>query len=239
MSKHLTVIIPSTATISSLMLGILAIIVLSDTDLESSRFFIAGSLIILGSILDVLDGQLAKRLNSVSNMGKELDSLADMVTFGVAPTILLYHLLLVVGVAKHIAILASLAFVLAGALRLARFNTLPSDRSAYFEGMPIPMASLLLITGSFWQHWIINIWWTVVILVVSYLMISPFRYVKFAHAPNFPPIVWGIIMTNALLWWIIGGWYALPFGMFALYGLSGPVFSMFNVTCRKLQNIKT
>ncbi|OQY44519.1 MAG: CDP-diacylglycerol--serine O-phosphatidyltransferase, partial [Anaerolineaceae bacterium 4572_78] len=184
MSKHLTVIIPSTATISSLMLGILAIIVLSDTDLESSRFFIAGSLIILGSILDVLDGQLAKRLNSVSNMGKELDSLADMVTFGVAPTILLYHLLLVVGVAKHIAILASLAFVLAGALRLARFNTLPSDRSAYFEGMPIPMASLLLITGSFWQHWIINIWWTVVILVVSYLMISPFRYVKFAHAPN-------------------------------------------------------
>ena len=233
MPKQLTAIIPSSATISSLMLGILAIISLDD-----NRFFIAGVLIILGSILDVLDGQLAKRLDSISDMGKELDSLADMVTFGVAPTMLIYHLLLSVGVAKHIAILSSLVFVSAGALRLARFNTLPSDRRAYFEGMPIPMASLFIITGSFWQHWVINIWWTVVIIIVSYLMVSPFSYVKFTHVSNFNPFVWAIVAFNILFWWLMGGWYALPFGMFVLYAISGPMLSMFVVTRKKLRHTK-
>jgi CDP-diacylglycerol--serine O-phosphatidyltransferase len=200
------------------MFGVLAIMVLSD-----DKFLLAALLITLGSILDVLDGQLAARLGAISDIGKELDSLADVVTFGVAPTILLYHLLLIVGVATHIAILASLMFVLAGAYRLARFNTLPSDRQAYFKGMPIPMACILLISGSFWQHWVINIWWTVVIVMVSYLMISTFPYPKSKHLLAYPPLVWMGVTLAALACWLLAGWEAVPFGLLLLYALSGPV----------------
>jgi CDP-diacylglycerol--serine O-phosphatidyltransferase len=204
------------------MLGVLAIMVLSD-----DKFLLAALLITLGSILDVLDGQLAVRLSATSDMGKELDSLADVVTFGVAPTIFLYHLLLAVGVAIHIAILASLIFVLAGAFRLARFNTMPSDRQAYFKGMPIPMGCILLITGSFWQHWVINIWWTVVIVTISYLMVSTFPYPKTKHLAAYPPFVWAGLMAIALICWQLAGWESVPFGLFLLYALSGPVRSIY------------
>jgi CDP-diacylglycerol--serine O-phosphatidyltransferase len=196
--------------------------------LFDDRFLLAGLLIILGTILDVLDGQLAFRLDAISHLGKELDSLADVITFGVAPTIMIYRLMIFVGVANHVAILASLVFVLAGAYRLARYNTMPSDRRAYFKGLPIPMACLILITGSFWQHWIINIWWTVVVVIVSYLMVSVFPYPKNVHVVKAPPQLLAGIAVVVLGWGILaGGWQAIPFGVFVLYGLSGPVIFLY------------
>lgn len=229
MPRRIAIVLPSVATFSSLMLGVLAIMVVSQEE-----FLLAALFITLGSILDVLDGQLAMRLGATSDIGKELDSLADVITFGVAPTIFLYHLLLVVGVAQPIALLASLAFVSAGAFRLARFNTLPSDRGAYFKGMPIPMAGVLLITGSFWQHWIINIWWTAIIVTVSYLMISPFPYPKSKHILEAPPLVWagGIILAG--FWGIIAGWEVVPFVVFLLYAVSGPALSCYFAARRSL-----
>ncbi|MDM8528582.1 CDP-diacylglycerol--serine O-phosphatidyltransferase [Anaerolineales bacterium HSG24] len=221
MPRQITLILPSIATLSSLMFGTVAIMVLSDKE-----FLLAATLILLGSILDVLDGQLAQRLEAVSDIGKELDSLADVVTFGVAPTILLYHLMLQVGVIQPIAILSSLAFVVAGAFRLARFNTTPSNRSAYFQGMPIPMGSILLITGSFWQGWAINVWWTIVVVTVSYLMISPFAYPKIKHISDYSPIVWAGVCAIGLLVGLTGGWQAVPFGLMVLYAISGPILSI-------------
>ncbi|MDM8520082.1 CDP-diacylglycerol--serine O-phosphatidyltransferase [Anaerolineales bacterium HSG6] len=221
MPRQITLILPSIATLSSLMFGTVAIMVLSDKE-----FLLAATLILLGSILDVLDGQLAQRLEAVSDIGKELDSLADVVTFGVAPTILLYHLMLEVGVIQPVAILSSLAFVVAGAFRLARFNTTPSNRSAYFQGMPIPMGSILLITGSFWQGWAINIWWTIVVVTVSYLMVSPFAYPKVKHITNYPPTAWAGVCAFALLTGIVGSWQAVPFALMLLYAVSGPIFSV-------------
>ena len=220
MPRQVTLILPSIATLSSLMFGTIAIMVLSDKE-----FLLAATLILLGSILDVLDGQLAQRLKAVSDIGKELDSLADVVTFGVAPTILLYHLMLEVGVIQPVAILSSLVFVVAGAFRLARFNTTPSNQSAYFQGMPIPMGSILLITGSFWQGWAINVWWTIVVVMVSYLMVSPFSYPKVKHISDYPPIVWAGVCAIALLVWLAGGWQAVPFGLILLYAISGPILS--------------
>jgi phosphatidylserine synthase len=142
-----------------------------------------------------------------------------------------------VGVDKHIAILGSLAFVMAGALRLARFNTMPSDRSAYFKGMPIPMASALLITASFWQHWIINIWWTIAVITVSYLMISTFAYPKSKHILNLPPLTWVGVSLLALVCWLVGGWHAVPFSLFLLYACSGPALSFYRSAYRQLSLI--
>jgi CDP-diacylglycerol--serine O-phosphatidyltransferase len=214
------------------MLGVLAIMVMND-----NNFLLVGLLIALGSVLDAVDGQLAVRLGAISHIGKELDSLADMVTFGVAPTILIYHLLLTVGVATPTAILISLVFVVAGAYRLARFNTMPSDRSAYYKGMPIPMASILVIAGSFWQHWVIHLWWIVVVIMASYLMVSSFPYPKIKHLFALPPIAWAGVMTMIFIYWLAAGWQAVPFGLFSLYALIGPVLWLHSAAWRPLRSI--
>ena len=229
MPRQLVIMIPSVATISSLICGVLAIMVLAD-----NNFLLAALLILLGSILDVLDGQLAARLDAISDIGKELDSLADMVTCGVAPTILIYHLLLIVGVDTFVAMSTSLAFVVAGAYRLARFNTMPSDRGGFFRGLPIPMASVLLITASFWQHWVVNIWWTVAVVSVSYLMISPFPYPKSTRVLNLPPLVWAGLAIIAVTCWLVAGWQAVPFSLFLLYALTGPTLYLFSTARNKL-----
>ncbi|MCB9078506.1 MAG: CDP-diacylglycerol--serine O-phosphatidyltransferase [Anaerolineaceae bacterium] len=229
MPRQLTRVIPSIATLTSLACGVVAIMVLAD-----GNFLLAALLIMLGSILDVLDGQLAVRLNAVSNIGKELDSLADVVTFGVAPTMLIYHLLLIVGVDRPVAILSSLAFVMAGALRLARFNTIPSDRNAFFTGMPIPMGSALLITASFWQHWVINMWWTIAVITVSYLMVSNFPYPKSKHVLALPAKIWIALGSFAGLCWLIAGWQAIPFGLFLLYACVGPAIWFYRSPWRNL-----
>jgi CDP-diacylglycerol--serine O-phosphatidyltransferase len=203
--------------------------------LADGNVLMAALLIMIGSVLDVLDGQLAVRLNAASDLGKELDSLADVVTFGVAPTLLIYHLLLMVGVDKPVAVLGSLACVMAGAFRLARFNTIPSDRSAYFKGMPIPMASALLITASFWQLWVINIWWTAAVVTVSYLMVSNFAYPKSKHLMALPLPIWAVIVLCGFAVWLIAGWQAIPFALCLAYAVSGPILSLFRTARPKLR----
>ncbi len=219
MPRQLTVIIPSAATVTSLVFGVLAIMLLVDGD-----FLLAAILILLGAILDVLDGHLAVRLDAVSDIGKELDSLADVVTFGVAPTMLVYHLLLSVGVNQYLAIFSSLTFVVAGAYRLARFNVRASDRMGYFQGLPIPMAAALLIVGSFWQHWALNAWWTTAVVSVSYLLVSPFPYPKSTRVFSLPPAFFGGLLALAVICWLVAGWRAVPFSFFLLYALTGPLY---------------
>lgn len=230
MPRRLAVIIPSVATISSLVCGVLAIILLAQ-----GQFLLASILILAGSILDVMDGQLAVRLNAISDIGKELDSLADMVTFGVAPTLLAYYLMLDAGVAPAVAIISSMAFVIGGAYRLARFNTRPSDRGGYFKGLPIPMAGALLLTASFWQHWVVNIWWTVAVVSVSYLMVSPFPYPKSTRVLSLPWPFWLGLAGLAALCWLAAGWQAIPFSLFLLYALTGPMLLIFKSTYKKLR----
>jgi len=158
--------------------------------------------------------------------------------FGVAPTILVYHLMLIVGVDQYVASIASLAFVVAGAYRLARFNTRPANRGGYFKGLPIPMAGALLITASFWQHWTINIWWTVAVISVSYLMISPFPYPKSTRILSLPSMFWAGMVIITLACWLIAGWKAVPFGLFLLYAITGPLLLTFKATYKRLRRIE-
>lgn len=230
MPRRLTLVIPSLATFSSLIFGVLAIMVLAD-----GNFLLAAILILLGSILDVLDGQLAVRLNALSDIGKELDSLADMITFGVAPTLLVYHLLLLVGVDQFVAIVVSMGFVIGGAYRLARFNTRPGERGGYFKGLPIPMASALVIAGSFWQHWQVNVWWTVLVISASYLMVSPFPYPKSTRVLSLPGWFWGLMVLLVGVSWLTVGWQGVPFAFFLLYAITGPLLLIFKSTYKRLR----
>ncbi|MDA0698811.1 MAG: CDP-alcohol phosphatidyltransferase family protein, partial [Chloroflexi bacterium] len=88
MAHRLLRLVPNSMSLGSLVVGVMSIVLM-----ETQDFLLAGMLIWLGSALDVLDGGLAGRLNIRTAFGKQLDNLADVVTFGIAPALLAYHLL--------------------------------------------------------------------------------------------------------------------------------------------------
>ena len=143
----------------------------------------AAVLVIVAAVLDMLDGRIARLTNSTSEFGEEYDSLADLVSFGVAPAVLAYSW----GLSDfdRLGWLASFLFVVCGSMRLARFNiqTHIADKK-YFIGLPIPAAAgtlctLVLATP---EPLVDRIWMTgllVMTVVLSYLMISTIRYRSF------------------------------------------------------------
>jgi CDP-diacylglycerol--serine O-phosphatidyltransferase len=119
-------------------------------------------LIILGAIFDLFDGYFARLLKASSELGKQLDSLADVITFGVAPAILYFKTLGEPG--DYLTYIAPLILVSAGALRLARFN-ISVPESNYFQGLAIPSSGLFIAgivlsleNGDPWFQFLHNGW---------------------------------------------------------------------------------
>ncbi len=162
--------IPSIFTLANLLLGVLSLIFTMD-----GQFKKAAVMIMLAMVLDGMDGRLARRLDATSNFGKELDSLADLVSFGVAPAILVYALQL-----KNIGMLGltlSLAFTLCGAIRLARFNTL--NITDYFIGIPITAAGSLVALLSLLHNDLPKLVYPVIMVLLSFLMVSNIKVPKY------------------------------------------------------------
>lgn len=132
---HLTKKIPNCLTLINLCLGVAAIMFVT----EESTSLWPPIFILIAALMDTCDGKLARSLNAQSDLGKELDSLCDLVTFGVAPAILLWHASLS-GVSSKGAFFV-LMYVAAGAYRLARYNV--SSDCSVFMGMPITFAGIL------------------------------------------------------------------------------------------------
>lgn len=133
-------------------------------------------MILASAFCDVMDGLLARLLRSSSDFGKQLDSLADIVSFGVAPAFLI--LLFKLGDMGWIGIAAAIVFLACGALRLARFNLLAPMKG--FVGMPITAAGLLLAMSSLSNEHL-NPWFLIVLIGgLSFLMVSriPFPSLK-------------------------------------------------------------
>ncbi|MCK9627454.1 MAG: CDP-diacylglycerol--serine O-phosphatidyltransferase [Bacteroidales bacterium] len=129
--------IPNTITSLNLLSGTLAVIYGFKGNAE-----IAVYLVIAAAIFDFMDGFTARLLKSYSPMGKELDSLADLISFGLAPAVLLFHRFeLIHGISLLTFI--PLAIVIASALRLAKFN-IDTRQSENFIGMPTPANALLI-----------------------------------------------------------------------------------------------
>ena len=125
---------PCGLTGASLVGGFLALILATEGELAW-----AAGVVVLCGILDSLDGLLARRMSVCSPFGEQLDSLADIVAFGVAPALMLYVAL---DGAQVLALATCMVFVLCGAWRLARFATI-ADRHRYFLGLPIPPAGVI------------------------------------------------------------------------------------------------
>ena len=131
-------------------------------------------LIALSAVADFFDGLVARLLHAVSGIGKELDSLADLVSFGLAPALILYNMMLGQG-AGHWALVALLLPVF-GALRLARFNV-DTNQATTFTGLPIPANAIFWIGFTAWYAMHpVSLWVVVIIIVVlAYLMVCNLR----------------------------------------------------------------
>lgn len=134
-------VIPSLFTVMNLFSGFIAV----KTAMIDRDFVAAGWFILLGAVFDSLDGVMARLTKSSSEFGVELDSLADVVTFGVGPSAIVYTLFFYTY--EGFGLLLSALPAICGALRLARFNVqLVGFDKDYFKGLPIPSAALLIIS---------------------------------------------------------------------------------------------
>ena len=130
--------------------------------------------IALAAVADFCDGLVARALHAVSNIGAELDSLADLVSFGLAPSMVLYNIMLNQGVG-HWALIAMILPVF-GALRLARYNVDPTQGTV-FTGLPIPANAIFWIGFTAWYAVNFVPLWAVILLIValSLLMVCNLR----------------------------------------------------------------
>jgi CDP-diacylglycerol--serine O-phosphatidyltransferase len=172
-------ILPNLFTTGNLFCGFWAII-----SVFQEKFFYAAAAILLASIFDVLDGKVARLSGATSKFGVQYDSLADLVSFGIAPALLAFSWAL--RPYGKFGWLAAFLFVVCGALRLARFNVQSSSGEVkYFKGLPIPAAALmialtiLLYLELIGTDWVKDIAVLVMIYVLAFLMVSNIRYFSF------------------------------------------------------------
>jgi CDP-diacylglycerol--serine O-phosphatidyltransferase len=226
-------VLPTLFTVGNLFCGYLSV-----WNSISGTFERAALLIIIAAVLDGLDGRIARLTNSASEFGEEYDSLADLVSFGVAPAILAYSW----GLADfdRLGWTASFLFVVCGSMRLARFNIMTKvvDKK-YFIGLPIPaaagtVATLVLATPERLQS---RVWMTgllVLTFLLSYLMISTIRYRSFKDLDLRRRRGAWILPTIALVFGLIA-WRPAPalLGVALVFVFSGPIGKLVSLLRRR------
>jgi len=219
-------ILPSIFTLGNLMCGFLAIInVIEGT---GSSFITAAWWIIIAGIFDALDGKIARIAGSASEFGIEFDSIADVISFGIAPAILFYEYALIK--AGTFGYILAFGFLACGAIRLARFNIKATTGTKhFFQGLPIPasagiLASFILFSENVWGI-LANFDFSIGLIVVTSLaMVSSFKYstfpkIGFNTKTDTIRSVW--FLTHVLIIIRFPDEAFFPTGI--LYLLSGPV----------------
>jgi len=243
--------IPNLFTLLNLFFGCLAILVTVQTGLTVSidptgqqtveipeKIYWASIFIGIAAVVDFLDGFVARALKASSEMGKQLDSLADVVSFGVAPGMIVFEFLRRSFAGQENGLDISLIWIIpafiipcAGAYRLARFN-IDTSQSTGFKGVPIPAAGLLIasfpliywFSNSEWQISLLqNKWfWYAVILITSYLMVStlPMLALKFKGFSVKKLMPFLILLLIIVVAAFVLGWMAVPVSFIAYVILS-------------------
>jgi CDP-diacylglycerol---serine O-phosphatidyltransferase len=192
------------------------------------QYDIAVIAIFVGMVWDALDGRIARMTNTQTDFGAEYDSLSDMVTFGVAPSVLLYSFALQ-GLGK-LGWLAAFIYTAAVALRLARFNTqLETADKRYFQGLACPAAAAVLASFVWICHtehhpnWFVG-WMSVgFLLLVAALMVSNIRYYSFKKLDLKGKIPFLHVLFIVLLFVTIAAAPSLTLFLGSLgYAFSGP-----------------
>ena len=254
-------ILPSLFTVGTLVCGYYAIIAALRGSLAMASggvegmsavaFDEAAKAIGWAILFDGLDGRIARLTNSTSAFGREFDSLADVITFGVAPAILAYswgiraineslgpplieHL-------RQIGWVVTFAYVICGAARLGRFNidvVKPNTDRRYFVGMPIPAAAGTIAAIVHWEktalvEWGSSLGWLVVVALLAFLMVSRMRYYSFKALDLKRRRSYVLIIFLGLVIWAI--WlYSEPvlLAIAVTYALSGIILRIISMTHR-------
>ena len=231
-------ILPNIFTSLNLFCGFYAVVAAID-----GKFTAAAVAIIVGNVFDILDGKIARATRTTSKFGMEYDSLADLITFGLAPGVLMF--LWALRPMGRIGWLAAFLFLACGALRLARFNTQVGSTSGdYFTGLPIPAgaamnASTVLIfhhlgvKGTAYPEFIL-----VMLYMLSFLMVSTIKYSSFKKPELFRKMNFNVLVAAILILIFIAA--QPPIALFftgVIYVLSGPINTIRHH--RKLKQTKT
>lgn len=175
--------LPNVLTFINMSLGVVAILFAVNESKGSGTLISASLFIIIAALTDRFDGKVARMLNASSDLGKELDSLSDLISFGVAPIIIAWKISFVdMGISGYI---ISLIFPLAGAYRLARYNI--TSFNNVFKGIPITVAGAFLTLNNIYNSFaMINNKYTelntsvtiLLVILLSGLMVSKLKIKK-------------------------------------------------------------
>jgi CDP-diacylglycerol--serine O-phosphatidyltransferase len=227
-SMHIYVL-PNLLTTGNMFFGFVAIVLSIQQNFTHAAYAIVGA-----AIFDLLDGRVARLTHSTSQFGAEYDSLCDLVSFGVAPGILLY--LWALQPFGRIGWLASFLFACCGALRLARFNVQANViEKNYFQGLPIPMAAGIVASSvlAFTEldleasrsYYLLGM-----TILLAFVMVSNFRYRSFKDIDlkGRKPF-WYLVIGVALLFVIAMKPEVMLFILFMSYALLGAIFGVLRI----------
>jgi len=230
-------LIPSLLTSMSLFAGFYSLIAAIQ-----GRFELAAWALLVATMFDMMDGRAARLLHAETAFGAEFDSLSDMLSFGIAPAVLLYLWALVQLPVHKLAWLGAFLYAATAAIRLARFNArLDVADKRYFEGLPTPAAAMLVATGVLFYADIGRepwpwLWWGAAI-VLSALMVSqvPFFSGKDAdlmrrYTPQVAAVIVGAIA------FVVASPRRVPFAIALAYVLHGPMMSAWRWWSRRKQS---
>lgn len=223
-------VLPNALTLGAVFCGFSAIRLMASPDAGVNEFYRAAVLLIFAMFFDLLDGRVARITKTQSAFGLQLDSLADVISFGVAPALLVYQWVL----HRHglLGLLASFSFVACAAIRLARFNVLTTSSSGapiapgkYMVGLPSPPASGVLISLVVANHALEDAFSDpryspfilVATIVVALLMVSTVRFRSFKDlrlnagtllfvlfVVGSSAFVWNVFRPGLVLGWLLG-----------------------------------
>jgi len=227
-------VLPNIFTSLNLFCGFYAVIA-SIND----KFVAASIAIIIGIMFDIMDGKIARATNTNSKFGIEYDSLADLISFGLAPGIMIY--LWALRPLGRIGWLAAFLFMACGALRLARFNSQVGNISSdHFVGLPIPSGAGMLATTVLFCHKFgmagkINpIFIMVLLYILSFLMVSTIKYNSFKKPELFRKMNFNVLVAVILILIFIAAQPSVALFVLGLtYVISGPF-----ITFRSHRRIK-
>jgi len=195
-------VLPNLLTLLNLYMGFVSIL-----ESLSGNYHKAAIFIIIAGLFDSLDGRIARLFNESSNFGREFDSVADIVSFGIAPAILIFtsnNLL-----RGRVGMVLAFIYVAAGAIRLARFNVLESsEHQKNFIGLPIPMAALMissfiLYAGKFGYTNLLMPFIPIFYVFLALLMISNIEYPSFKNFSGQRSVAFFFILVLILMVFIL------------------------------------
>lgn len=229
-------LLPNLFTTAGLFAGFYAVV-----SAMNGHFEAAAIAIFVAMVMDGFDGRVARMTNTQSDFGKEYDSLADMVSFGLAPALVMYQWVLVP--LGKVGFVAAFVFAACAALRLARFNTqVGIVDKGYFQGLASPAAAALIAGLVWWGDdaaWVrddLSIIAAVITVVAGILMVSNVRYYSFkdVNLRGRVPFI-KVSLVVAVFGLIAVDPAKVLFLMALVYAVSGPVLTLFRLRQRRAE----